>query len=64
MIDQLVERMRVSVMIFDYRGYGRSTAPSEAGVLANGPGRAPLAGQARACPSGRLYSWENRSAAA
>lgn len=35
-IDTLVKRLRVSVMIFDYRGYGRSTgSPNEAGILAD-----------------------------
>jgi hypothetical protein len=33
-VDDLVKRLGVSVMIFDYRGYGRSGGtPSEAGIL-------------------------------
>jgi fermentation-respiration switch protein FrsA (DUF1100 family) len=35
-VDDLVKHMGVSVMIFDYRGYGRSSGtPSEAGILAD-----------------------------
>ncbi len=35
-INTLVKRLHVSVMIFDYRGYGRSTGnPHEAGILAD-----------------------------
>jgi uncharacterized protein len=35
-VEELVDRVGVSVMIFDYRGYGRSSgSPSESGVLAD-----------------------------